>query len=104
METKLAAGNRVIYSRKSKGSTTGSLGFYGMPKEVYATLFGSKENTKGDILYGMKELLIIKKGISIKQERNLTNVLRLIQVMALLRLYWDISLEWDIGPLKGGKE
>ena len=26
-----------------------------MPKEVYATLFGSKENTKGDILYGMKD-------------------------------------------------
>ena len=55
METKLAAGNRVIYSRKSKGSTTGSLGFYGMPKEVYSTLFGSKENTDGAILYGMKD-------------------------------------------------
>ena len=54
-EVKLAAGNRVIYSRKSKGATTGSLGFYGMPKEVYATLFGSKENTNGAILYGMKD-------------------------------------------------
>ena len=26
-----------------------------MPKEVYATLFGSKENTNGAILYGMKD-------------------------------------------------
>ncbi len=55
METKLAAGNTVIYSKKSKGSTTGSLGFYGMPQEVYATLFGIKKNTEGAILYGMKD-------------------------------------------------
>ena len=54
-EVKLSAGNRIVYSRKSKGATTGSLGFYGMPKEVYATLFGSKENTEGAILYGMKD-------------------------------------------------
>lgn len=54
-ETKIAAGNTVIYSRKSKGSTTGTLGFYGMSQEVYATLFGSKKNSKGDIVYGMKD-------------------------------------------------
>lgn len=55
METKIAAGNTVIYSRKSKGATTGTLGFYGMSQEVYATLFGSKKNSAGDIVYGMKD-------------------------------------------------
>ena len=74
-ETKIASGNRVIYSRKSKGSTTGSLGFYGMPKEVYATLFGSKENTQGAILYGMKDqkplVALIVEFTAVNPETNL---------------------------------
>ena len=74
-ETKLPAGNRVIYSRKSKGSTTGSLGFYGMPKEVYATLFGTKENTDGAILYGMKDqkplVALIVEFTAVNPETNI---------------------------------
>lgn len=54
-ETKLAAGNTVIYSKKSKGSTAGSVGFYGMDEETEATLFGTKKNANGAILYGMKD-------------------------------------------------
>ena len=54
-ETKLAAGNTVIYSKKSKGATTGSVGFYGIDEEVEAVLFGAKKNTNGAVLYGMKD-------------------------------------------------
>ena len=54
-ETKLAAGNTVIYSKKSKGATTGSVGLYGIDEEVEATLFGAKKNANGAILYGMKD-------------------------------------------------
>ena len=55
LETKLAAGNAVIYSKKSKGSTTGTVGFYATDEETEAKIFGYKKNTEGDILYGMKD-------------------------------------------------
>ena len=54
-ETKLAAGNAVIYSKKSKGSTTGTIGFYSTDEETEAKIFGYKKNTAGNILYGMKD-------------------------------------------------
>ena len=55
LETKLAAGNAVIYSKKSKGSTTGTVGFYATDEETEAKIFGYKKNTEGNILYGMKD-------------------------------------------------
>ena len=55
METKLAAGNAVIYSKKSKGSTTGTVGFYATDEDTEAKIFGYKKNTAGNILYGMKD-------------------------------------------------
>ena len=55
LETKLAAGNAVIYSKKSKGSTTGTVGFYATDEDTEAKIFGYKKNTSGDILYGMKD-------------------------------------------------
>ena len=55
METKLAAGNAVIYSKKSKGSTTGTVGFYATGEDTEAKIFGYKKNTAGNILYGMKD-------------------------------------------------
>ena len=54
-ETKLAAGNAVIYSKKSKGSTTGTVGFYATDEDTEAKIFGYKKNTAGNILYGMKD-------------------------------------------------
>ena len=54
-ETKLAAGNYVIYSKKNKGLTTGSLGLYALEGDAEKTLFGAKENTSGNLLYGMKD-------------------------------------------------
>ena len=54
-ETKLAAGNAVIYSKKSKGSTTGSVGFYSTDEETEAKIFGYKKNAAGNILYGMTD-------------------------------------------------
>ena len=47
-ETKLAAGNYVIYSKKNKGLTTGSLGLYALEGDAEKTLFGAKENTSGN--------------------------------------------------------
>ena len=54
-DVKLAAGNAIIYSKKSKGSTTGTVGFYATDEDTEAKIFGYKKNTKGDILYGMKD-------------------------------------------------
>ena len=54
-ETKLAAGNAVIYSKKSKGSTTGTVGFYSTDEDTEAKIFGYKKNAAGNILYGMTE-------------------------------------------------
>ena len=54
-ETKLPAGNRVIYSKKSKGSTTGTVGFYATDEETEAKIFGYKKNAAGNVLYGMKD-------------------------------------------------
>lgn len=54
-ETKLAAGNAVVYSKKSKGSTTGTVGFYVTDEDTEAKIFGYKKNTAGNILYGMKD-------------------------------------------------
>ena len=44
-----------IYSKKSKGSTTGTVGFYATDEETEAKIFGYKKNTEGNILYGMKD-------------------------------------------------
>ena len=55
METKLSAGNAIIYSKKSKGATTGTVGFYATDEDTEAKIFGYKKNTSGDILYGMKD-------------------------------------------------
>ena len=44
-----------IYSKKSKGSTTGTVGFYATDEDTEAKIFGYKKNTKGNILYGMKD-------------------------------------------------
>ena len=44
-----------IYSKKSKGSTTGTVGFYATDEDTEAKIFGYKKNTSGDILYGMKD-------------------------------------------------
>ena len=54
-DVKLAAGNAVIYSKKSKGSTTGTVGFYATDEDTEAKIFGYKKNTEGNILYGMKD-------------------------------------------------
>lgn len=54
-DVKLAAGNAVIYSKKSKGSTTGTVGFYATDEDTEAKIFGYKKNTAGNILYGMKD-------------------------------------------------
>ena len=54
-DVKLAAGNAIIYSKKSKGSTTGSVGFYATDEDTEAKIFGYKKNTAGNILYGMKD-------------------------------------------------
>lgn len=40
-ETKLAAGNYVIYSKKNKGLTTGSLGLYALEGDAEKTLLWS---------------------------------------------------------------
>ena len=55
LETKLAAGNAIIYSKKSKGATTGTVGFYATDEDTEAKIFGYKKNTAGNILYGMKD-------------------------------------------------
>ena len=55
LETKLPAGNAVIYSKKSKGATTGTVGFYATDEDTEAKIFGYKKNTAGNILYGMKD-------------------------------------------------
>ena len=44
-----------IYSKKSKGSTTGTVGFYATDEDTEAKIFGYKKNTSGNILYGMKD-------------------------------------------------
>ena len=44
-----------IYSKKSKGSTTGTVGFYATDEDTEAKIFGYKKNTAGNILYGMKD-------------------------------------------------
>ena len=44
-----------IYSKKSKGSTTGTVGFYATDEDTEAKIFGYKKNTEGNILYGMKD-------------------------------------------------
>ena len=44
-----------IYSKKSKGSTTGTVGFYATDEDTEAKIFGYKKNTPGNILYGMKD-------------------------------------------------
>ena len=54
-ETKLAAGNAIIYSKKSKGSTTGTVGFYSTDEDTEAKIFGYKKNAAGNILYGMTD-------------------------------------------------
>ena len=54
-DVKLAAGNAIIYSKKSKGSTTGTVGFYATDEDTEAKIFGYKKNTAGNILYGMKD-------------------------------------------------
>ena len=54
-ETKLSAGNAIIYSKKSKGATTGTVGFYATDEDTEAKIFGYKKNTAGNILYGMKD-------------------------------------------------
>lgn len=57
-ETSLAAGNGVIYSKKSIGKTTGTLNFYGMADETEGKLFDVREGKSGGKVYGMKA----KKG------------------------------------------
>ena len=54
-ETKIPAGNAIIYSKKSKGATTGTVGFYATDEDTEAKIFGYKKNTAGNILYGMKD-------------------------------------------------
>ena len=54
-DVKLASGNAIIYSKKSKGATTGTVGFYATDEETEAEIFGYKKNTSGDILYGMQD-------------------------------------------------
>ena len=54
-ETKLAAGNYVIYSKRSKGATTGNVGIYGMDEETETILFGTKKNSDGNTLFGMSD-------------------------------------------------
>ena len=44
-----------IYSKKSKGATTGTVGFYATDEDTEAKIFGYKKNTAGNILYGMKD-------------------------------------------------
>ena len=44
-----------IYSKKSKGSTTGTVGFYAKDEETEAKIFGYKKNTAGNILYEKKK-------------------------------------------------
>lgn len=50
----LAAGNAIIYSKKSVGKTTGSLGFYGMPDDVETKLFDVRKSKTGGKIYGMR--------------------------------------------------
>ena len=54
-DVKLPAGNAIIYSKKSKGATTGTVGFYATDEDTEAKIFGYKKNTEGNILYGMKD-------------------------------------------------
>ena len=54
-DVKLASGNAIIYSKKSKGATTGTVGFYATDEDTEAKMFGYKKNTSGNILYGMKD-------------------------------------------------
>lgn len=54
-ETKIPAGNAIIYSKKSKGATTGTVGFYATDEDTEAKIFGYKKNTAGNILYGMRD-------------------------------------------------
>lgn len=53
-ETSLAAGNGVIYSKKSVGKTSGSLSFYGMTDAVESKLFDIREGKTGGKIYGLK--------------------------------------------------
>ena len=55
-EVNLPAGNRIIYSKKSKGKTTGTVGFYTIDEDTEAKIFGYKKNTNGDVLYGMVDI------------------------------------------------
>ena len=55
-EVNLPAGNRIIYSKKSKGKTTGTVGFYTIDEDIEAKIFGYKKNANGDILYGMVDI------------------------------------------------
>ena len=50
----LAAGNGVIYSKKSIGKTSGSLSFYGMSDETEMKLFDVREGKNGGKIYGMR--------------------------------------------------
>ena len=50
----LAAGNGVIYSKKSVGKTSGSLSFYGMSDATEMKLFDVREGKSGGKIYGMK--------------------------------------------------
>ena len=54
-DVKLPAGNAIIYSKKSKGATTGTVGFYATDEDTEAKMFGYKKNTSGNILYGVKD-------------------------------------------------
>lgn len=54
-ENQLAAGNMTIYSKKSKGKTTGTIGFYGITPEVQRKIFGTKLNSDGLELSGQKD-------------------------------------------------
>ena len=49
-----AAGNAIIYSKKSVGKTNGSLSFYGMSDATEAKLFDIREAKNGGKIYGMR--------------------------------------------------
>lgn len=74
-ETTLAAGNGILYSKKSVGKTTGTVSFYGMPDEVEAKLFDVKAGKSGGKVYGLKankgyKVLIIE-GTAVNPETGL---------------------------------
>lgn len=54
-ENELAAGNMLIYSKKSKGKTTGSFGIYEMLPSIKRKIFGTKLNEDGVELSGQRD-------------------------------------------------